>query len=61
MLSTEITIRGIDKTYRDMFSATSTTSGQVIVNYTSETSELVDSMIATKTYNSNVVKGLLVQ
>lgn len=33
---------------------------QIMVNYTSETSNLVDKMIKTKSSNSNVVKGIQV-
>ena len=40
-------------------SATSDNS-KIIVNYTMETSDLVDKMIATKSPNSNVVKGNLI-
>lgn len=47
--------------YWNMFlnSATSDNS-KIIVNYTMETSDLVDKMIATKSPNSNVVKGNLI-
>ena len=40
--------------------ATATGSG-ITVNYTSETSSLVENMIATKSTGSNVVKGILIQ
>ena len=44
-----------------MFSSAATDSdAKITVNYTSATSSLVDSMIATKSYNSNVVKGSLI-
>ena len=44
-----------------MFSSAATASGaKITVNYTSATSSLVDSMIATKSSNSNVVKGSLI-
>ena len=44
-----------------MFSGAATASGaKITVNYTSATSSLVDSMIATKSSNSNVVKGSLI-
>ena len=45
--------------YSDMFSNAATASGaKITVNYTSSTSTLVDNMIATKSSNSNVVKGI---
>ena len=61
-LTTEITIKGSISSYGGMFSGASTTASSLItVNYTAETSELVDAMIATKSANSNVVKGSLVE
>ena len=56
-VTTEITIRNPNTTYDHMFHFTCRFDGKVTVNYTSETSELVDLMIAD---NSNVVKGSLV-
>ncbi len=47
--------------YLEMFSYASTTDGaQITVNYTENTSDLVDKMIATKSSNSNIVKGNLI-
>lgn len=47
--------------YSKMFNGVATVSGaEVVVNYTSETEELVDKMIATKSSSSNVVKGELI-
>ena len=44
--------------YGYMFSRAATDpNAKITVNYTSATSSLVDSMIATKASNSNVVKG----
>ena len=44
--------------YNNMFSGAATDSNaKIIVNYTASTSNLVDKMIATKSSNSNVVKG----
>ena len=44
-----------------MFLNVATKEGsQITVKYTSETSDLVDAIIATKFANSNVVKGVLV-
>jgi hypothetical protein len=41
-----------------MFESVATKDGsQIIVNYTSQTSDLVDLMIATKSPDSNVIKG----
>ena len=59
---TSITIKNPKTTsYSSMFKDVATKNGsQITVNYTSETSELVDKMIATKSSNSNVVKGIQV-
>jgi hypothetical protein len=47
--------------YSSMFEGVAIQPGsQITVNYTSETEALVDKMIATKSSNSNVVKGKLV-
>ena len=44
-----------------MFEEAATQNGaRIVVNYTSESSEAVDKMIANKSSNSNVVKGSLV-
>ena len=61
-LVTSITIRNPNMTsYEEMFlNAVPTTGSKITVNYTSETSDLVDLMIATKSELSNVVKGTLV-
>ena len=61
-LTTTINITSANVTnYTDMFSGASTESGaKIVVNYTSETESLVDQMIATKSANSNVVKGSLI-
>ena len=59
-LTTTITIRGNVTDYIGMFSGAATEEGaKITVNYTSETSTLVDDMITKKTSNSNVVKGTL--
>ena len=60
--NTSITIKNPNTTsYASMFNGVATKEGsQIIVNYISETSDLVDAMIATKSYNSNVVKGVQV-
>ena len=42
--------------YTSIFSGTAV-SGRIKVNYTSSTSAIVDDVIATKSLNSNVVKG----
>ena len=59
MLTTIISILGNNVTnYSNMFSNAATQNGaKITVNYTQETSSLVDNMIATKSTNSNVVKG----
>lgn len=66
-LTTTITITNPNtSTYNYMFLNTSINGGQVTVNYTKETSDLVDKMIETKSFNSNlgiysnVVKGVQV-
>ncbi len=59
-LTTTINIMNADVTdYFSMFDGAAINSGsQITVNYTSNTSTLVDEMIATKSSNSNVVKGV---
>ena len=59
-LTTTINIMNANVTnYSSMFSNAATASGaKITVNYTSSTSTLVDNMIATKSSNSNVVKGI---
>ena len=59
MLTTTIPILENNVTdYSYMFSNAATKNGaKITVNYTQETSSLVDNMIATKSTNSNVVKG----
>ena len=64
-LNTSITIRDTKITssngYNSMFRGVATKPGsKITVNYTSETSDLVDNMIATKSADSNVVKGVQV-
>lgn len=61
-LTTTITIRSTKiSNYGSMFLSAATCDGSLItVNYTSETEALVDKMIATKSTNSNVVKGIQV-
>ena len=61
-LNTSITIRNSGTTsYYSMFANVATKPGsKITVNYTSATSSLVDKMIATKSSNSNVVKGVQV-
>jgi len=61
-LSTTITISNPNLTgYNSMFTNASTIDGSsIIVNYIDVTSDLVDLLIATKSNNSNVVKGTLV-
>ena len=58
-LLTEITIKNASiSSYTSMFSGCSTASeSKVTVNYTSSASSIVDSMIATKSSNSNIIKG----
>ena len=60
--NTIITIKSPNiEEYGEMFNGVATQPGsKMIVNYTSETSDLVDKMIATKSYNSNVIKGVQV-
>ena len=61
-LQTEITIMNpnvTEENYKNMFDRAATDpNAEIVVNYTSETETLVDNMIATKSSNSNVVKGI---
>jgi hypothetical protein len=61
-LNISITIRNPNTTsYSGMFDSVATKTGsKITVNYTSATSSLVDQMIATKSSDSNVVKGVQV-
>ena len=58
-LNASITIRNVVTSYKEMFNYSATDGdAEIIVNYTDETSELVDKMIETKILpNSNVKKG----
>lgn len=60
-LTAEIIISGAGITsYNSMFSGAATASGaKITVGYTNDTSNLVTKMLATKSSNSNVVKGNL--
>ncbi len=61
---TEFTIRNKSASvYQGMLgnSASSNSGGHIVVNYTAETEELVEKMVATKYANSNVEKGVLVE
>ncbi len=60
-LTTTFTIRTTNTTYSEAFFGTAKNSpAKLIINYTSNNSNLVDSMLTTKSSNSNVVKGSLV-
>lgn len=61
-LNTSLTISNPNlSNYSSVFANVATKDGsKITVNYTSETSDLVDKMIATKSESSNVVKGTLV-
>ena len=61
-LNTSITIRNPNTTsYASMFVGVATKTGsQLTINYTKDTEDLVDQMIATKTAGANVVKGVQV-
>ena len=61
-LTTTINIMNADvKNYSYMFSNAATASGaKITVNYIASASTLVDNMIATKSSNSNVVKGNII-
>lgn len=55
-----LNMRGNPTEYTFMFSSASTSSGsKIVVNYLKENESLVDSLIATKTPSSNVVKGVV--
>ena len=59
-LTTTINIMNVNvNKYSGMFSGAATASGsKITVNYIADASALVDNMIATKSSNSNVVKGI---
>ncbi len=61
-LKTNITIKNAEtNVYEKIFTYAATEEGaEITVNYTTETSDLVDKMIETKSPNSNVKKGELV-
>ena len=47
--------------YMDIFTSAATAEGaQITINYTSDAASLVDTLIATKSDTSNVVKGSLI-
>ncbi|MBR6133606.1 MAG: BspA family leucine-rich repeat surface protein [Bacilli bacterium] len=59
-VTSEFTIRGtniID--FASMLEDCANEGGQVTVNYTADTEDIVDQMIATKSANGNIVKGVL--
>ena len=61
-VNTEITIKTNNAVFESMLSGVATRDGgQVILNYTSESENLVDQMISTKSGNSNIIKGVLVE
>ena len=59
-LTTTINVMNVSVTdYNYMFDGAATKSGaKITVNYIADASSLVDNMIATKSSNSNVVKGV---
>ncbi len=60
-LTATITLRSNVTSYNGMFNGTSTQTGaKFTLNYTSSTASIIDSLIATKSSNSNVVKGIQV-
>jgi len=63
-IKTTLTIKNSNTTYENMFGknswhAATSEGAQIILNYTNDTSSLVDNMIASKPANSNVEKGIL--
>lgn len=59
---TSITIRNKNlESYDEVFSQTAYGEASIVVNYTKETEELVDRMIATKSTGTNIIKGELVE
>ena len=60
ILTTTITIRFSSGTYASMFETAAIYGGKITVNYTSAASSFVDTLLTTKSSNSNVVKGSLV-
>jgi hypothetical protein len=62
VLNTSITIRNPHVSYSYMFLYVATKEGtQITVNYTSDTESIIDNIIDTKSTDSNVVKGSLVE
>ena len=59
-ISSEFTIRNNTENYVNMLKNVATKGGTVTINYTNDTESLVDSMIATKSDNANIIKGRLV-
>jgi len=66
-ISTTLTIRNINTTHDLMFYGAATTKNtegnyisSITINYTPDTSELVENIISSKPSNSNIVKGNLV-
>ena len=51
------TIKGNPTSYSDMFRYAATSGSGITVNYSSDTTS-IDDIIATKSSNSNVVKGI---
>ena len=59
-VTSEFTIRSTNITnFASMLEDCANEGGQVTVNYTADTEDIVDQMIATKSANGNIVKGVL--
>lgn len=57
-ISATLTIKGVNKSYSNMlYNAADSTDAQIVLNYTSQTLSLVNSMVASKSEKSNVIKG----
>jgi surface protein len=61
-VQTEFTIRNSNvESYNKMLTDCANKGGQVIINYTAETENIVDQMLTTVSSGGNVIKGSLVQ
>lgn len=57
-INATLTIKGVNKSYSNMlYNAADSTDAQIVLNYTSQTLSLVNSMVASKSEKSNVIKG----
>lgn len=61
-ITAEFTVRSTHiESYNGMLHESSVDGGQIVVNYTAETESIIDTLIATKSQNGNVIKGKIVE